>query len=105
MAGQPSGSGGFPTGALLATCRRNAYSSYRPWAGRLQCSCMTHSRNTDGDGGSVVANAAWFLAEASRILASSLDYEETLRNVAELAVPELGARWTSSKTASFAASR
>jgi PAS domain S-box-containing protein len=51
---------------------------------------MTHSRNTDGDGGSVVANAAWFLAEASRILASSLDYEETLRNVAELAVPELG---------------
>jgi PAS domain S-box-containing protein len=32
---------------------------------------------------------ASLLAEASRILASSLDYEATLRNVAELAVPEL----------------
>jgi signal transduction histidine kinase len=29
-----------------------------------------------------------FLAEASRVLASSLDYEETLRNVARLAVPQ-----------------
>lgn len=29
-----------------------------------------------------------FLAEASRILATSLDYEATLRNVAQLAVPE-----------------
>jgi PAS domain-containing protein len=32
---------------------------------------------------------AAFLAEASRVLATSLDYEETLRNVARLAVPEL----------------
>ncbi|HSJ32666.1 MAG TPA: ATP-binding protein [Longimicrobiales bacterium] len=32
---------------------------------------------------------ASFMAEASRILASSLDYERTLRNVAELAVPEV----------------
>jgi signal transduction histidine kinase len=31
-----------------------------------------------------------FLAEASRVLAGSLDYEETLRNVARLAVPEFG---------------
>jgi PAS domain S-box-containing protein len=30
-----------------------------------------------------------FLAQASTVLASSLDYEETLRNVAELAVPEV----------------
>jgi len=30
-----------------------------------------------------------FLAEASALLASSLDYEQTLRNVAELAVPEV----------------
>ncbi len=30
-----------------------------------------------------------FLAEASATLASSLDYEQTLRNVAELAVPEI----------------
>jgi PAS domain S-box-containing protein len=30
-----------------------------------------------------------FLAEASAILASSLDYEQTLRNVAELAVPNI----------------
>ena len=30
---------------------------------------------------------AAFLAEASDVLASSLDYEQTLRNVAELAVP------------------
>ncbi|HWF74545.1 MAG TPA: SpoIIE family protein phosphatase [Solirubrobacteraceae bacterium] len=30
-----------------------------------------------------------FLAQASEILASSLDYEQTLRNVAELAVPEV----------------
>jgi PAS domain S-box-containing protein len=30
-----------------------------------------------------------FLAEASSVLASSLDYEQTLRNVAELAVPEI----------------
>ncbi|HEX6133531.1 MAG TPA: ATP-binding protein [Longimicrobiales bacterium] len=30
-----------------------------------------------------------FLAEASRVLASSLDYERTLRNVAELAVPAI----------------
>jgi PAS domain S-box-containing protein len=29
------------------------------------------------------------LAEASRVLASSLDYEQTLRNVAELAVPDV----------------
>ena len=32
---------------------------------------------------------ASFLAEASRVLASSLDYERTLRNVAELAVPQV----------------
>jgi two-component system, cell cycle sensor histidine kinase and response regulator CckA len=32
---------------------------------------------------------AAFLAEASRILASSLDYEQTLTNVAHLAVPEM----------------
>jgi signal transduction histidine kinase len=32
---------------------------------------------------------AAFLAEASRVLATSLDYEETLRNLARLAVPEL----------------
>lgn len=32
---------------------------------------------------------ASFLAEASRILASSLDYQRTLRNVAALAVPEV----------------
>jgi two-component system, cell cycle sensor histidine kinase and response regulator CckA len=32
---------------------------------------------------------AAFRAEASRILGSSLDYEKTLRNVAELAVPEV----------------
>jgi two-component system, cell cycle sensor histidine kinase and response regulator CckA len=32
---------------------------------------------------------ASFLADATRILASSLDYEKTLRNVAQLAVPEL----------------
>jgi PAS domain S-box-containing protein len=31
-----------------------------------------------------------FLAEASRVLASSLDYEETLRDLAQLAVPALG---------------
>lgn len=30
-----------------------------------------------------------FLADASAVLASSLDYEQTLRNVAELAVPEV----------------
>jgi serine phosphatase RsbU (regulator of sigma subunit) len=30
-----------------------------------------------------------FLAEAARVLSSSLDYEETLRNVAELAVPDI----------------
>jgi PAS domain S-box-containing protein len=30
-----------------------------------------------------------FLADASRVLAASLDYEETLRTVAELAVPEI----------------
>lgn len=30
-----------------------------------------------------------FLAEASRVLGSSLDYEETLRNVARLSVPEM----------------
>ncbi len=30
-----------------------------------------------------------FLAEASEVLASSLDYEQTLRNVAQLAVPEV----------------
>ncbi len=30
-----------------------------------------------------------FLAEASGVLASSLDYEQTLRNVAQLAVPEV----------------
>src|SRR6202044_2166925 len=30
-----------------------------------------------------------FLAEASGVLASSLDYEQTLRNVAELAVPKI----------------
>jgi serine phosphatase RsbU (regulator of sigma subunit) len=30
-----------------------------------------------------------FLAQASAVLASSLDYEQTLRNVAELAVPEI----------------
>jgi signal transduction histidine kinase len=33
-----------------------------------------------------------FLAEASRILASSLDYEATLRRVAELSIPLLGDR-------------
>jgi PAS domain S-box-containing protein len=32
---------------------------------------------------------AEFLSEASRVLGSSLDYERTLRNVAELAVPEI----------------
>lgn len=32
---------------------------------------------------------AAFLAEASRILASSLDYQRTLRNVAALAVPDI----------------
>lgn len=32
---------------------------------------------------------AAFLAEASRVLASSLDYEQTLRNVAQLAVPDV----------------
>jgi PAS domain S-box-containing protein len=32
---------------------------------------------------------AEFLAEASEVLASSLDYEQTLRNVAELAVPDV----------------
>jgi PAS domain S-box-containing protein len=31
-----------------------------------------------------------FLAEASRVLAGSLDYEETLRVIARLAVPEIG---------------
>jgi PAS domain S-box-containing protein len=35
------------------------------------------------------AGYASFMAEASRILASSLDYEKTLRNVAELAVPDV----------------
>lgn len=32
---------------------------------------------------------AAFLAEASEVLASSLDYEQTLRNVAQLAVPDI----------------
>ena len=32
---------------------------------------------------------AAFLARASEVLASSLDYERTLRNVAELAVPDI----------------
>ncbi|MGH2867804.1 MAG: SpoIIE family protein phosphatase [Solirubrobacteraceae bacterium] len=36
-----------------------------------------------------VARQARFLAQASEVLASSLDYEETLKNVAELAVPGL----------------
>ena len=35
------------------------------------------------------ARQARFLAQASEVLASSLDYEETLKNVAELAVPGL----------------
>ncbi|MGB9183738.1 MAG: SpoIIE family protein phosphatase [Solirubrobacteraceae bacterium] len=35
------------------------------------------------------ARHARFLAQASEVLASSLDYEETLKNVAELAVPGL----------------
>jgi PAS domain S-box-containing protein len=35
------------------------------------------------------ADAAHFLAEASALLASSLDYEETLRSVAHLAIPAL----------------
>jgi PAS domain S-box-containing protein len=35
------------------------------------------------------ARLARFLAQASEVLASSLDYEETLKNVAELAVPGL----------------
>ena len=30
-----------------------------------------------------------FLAQVSGVLASSLDYEQTLRNVAELAVPDI----------------
>ncbi len=30
-----------------------------------------------------------FLAQASAVLASSLDYEQTLRNVAQLAVPDI----------------
>ncbi len=34
---------------------------------------------------------ARFLAEASRLLAQSLDYETTLETVARLATPELGA--------------
>ena len=34
-----------------------------------------------------------FLAQASTVLASSLDYEQTLRNVAELAVPEAIPDW------------
>jgi PAS domain S-box-containing protein len=36
-----------------------------------------------------IARQGRFLAQASEVLASSLDYEETLKNVAELAVPEL----------------
>jgi len=38
--------------------------------------------------------AATFLARAGEVLASSLDYEQTLRNVAELAVPDI-ADWCS----------
>lgn len=37
-----------------------------------------------------VAEGLRFLAEASRVLASSLDYEETLKTIARLAVPRLG---------------
>jgi signal transduction histidine kinase len=38
----------------------------------------------------VARERAVFLARASALLASSLDYEETLRNVAALAVPKIG---------------
>ena len=41
--------------------------------------------------GSRTAREATFLAEASRLLANSLDYETTLSTVAGLALPELGA--------------
>ncbi len=41
--------------------------------------------------GSMGPSDAAFLAEASRLLASSLDYETTLATVAELALPHLGA--------------
>jgi two-component system, cell cycle sensor histidine kinase and response regulator CckA len=49
---------------------------------------MTSRTDTD-DALRASERRATLLAEASRVLASSLDYERTLRNVAVLAVPEL----------------
>src|SRR6476660_2465545 len=45
-----------------------------------------HPPSERGDEGQTLA-ALRFLAEASRVLSSSLDYETTLNNVAALAVP------------------
>jgi serine phosphatase RsbU (regulator of sigma subunit) len=51
---------------------------------------VSAERATDGDGGFLSAERALaFLDHASEVLARSLDYEQTLQDVARLAVPEL----------------
>ena len=52
--------------------------------GRVEATVTTIEDVTEAH---LAAVEATFLAEAGRVLASSLDYEQTLRNVAELAVP------------------
>src|SRR5690349_1428204 len=47
-----------------------------------------HARSEHGGEGRALATLR-FLAEASRVLSSSLDYETTLNNVAGLAVPAI----------------
>lgn len=54
--------------------------------GELEATIMVTEDVTDQK---LAEQRAAFLARASEVLASSLDYEQTLRNVAELAVPEV----------------
>jgi K+-sensing histidine kinase KdpD len=51
----------------------------------------TREVKRDRDQANQAASRSDFLAEASRLLASSLDYETTLSTVAGMALPELGA--------------
>jgi PAS domain S-box-containing protein len=55
-------------------------------AGELEATIMFTEDVTEQK---LAEQRAEFLAEASEVLASSLDYEQTLRNVAQLAVPDV----------------
>ena len=52
---------------------------------------LAPARPTDGSAPHDCFERTAFLAEASRLLAQSLDYQTTLATVARLAMPELGA--------------